>query len=95
MTRLRCTVETMNYSACELALGDHVELDERGVRLAPDQGFCVFAIAALASAMAGRPDDQTLAEWADDEPLVACPDPPENLIMRVRRLPEGEHEDGA
>nr|WP_222131914.1 TIGR04076 family protein [Pseudonocardia sp. C8] len=80
----------MNYSACAMAVGDHVDIDERGVHLPPGQSFCYFAIAAVAGAMSGRPAGESLHRWAAGEPLVACPDPPEDLIMRVRPLPEGE-----
>ncbi|MFF2653698.1 TIGR04076 family protein [Streptomyces sp. NPDC058045] len=86
--RIRCTVESMHYSACAMAVGDHVDIDARGVSLEPGRGFCLFAITAVASAMAGRDGDTTLRQWAAGEPLVACPDPPENLLMRVRLLPE-------
>lgn len=82
----------MHYSACELAEGDYFDLDERGVALPSGRGFCMFAIAAVASALAGR--DEAVSEWLAREPLVACPDPPENLIMRLRALPGKESEHG-
>lgn len=86
--RLRCTVESMNYSACELAVGDSFDLGDRGVELPEGSGFCMFAIAAVASALAGRDGSESLDAWLAREPLVACPDPPENLVLRVRALPE-------
>lgn len=94
-TRIRCTVESMTYSACAMSVGDHVDIDERGVHLPPGRGFCYFAIAAVANAMSGRPPDESLSGWAAREPVVACPDPPEDLHMRVRPLPEREDDDDA
>jgi len=70
---MRCTVTSMNYSACGLEIGDYFEVGPEGVSLPPGKHFCFYAIAAVAPMLGERE-------------LVACPDPPENLIMRVEEL---------
>ncbi|WP_040586814.1 TIGR04076 family protein [Sciscionella marina] len=92
--RIRCTVEAMNYSACGMSVGDRFDIHGGELSLPQGRGFCFYAIAAVANAMAGRENDMTLQDWASEQPLIACPDPPENLVMRMRHLPEGVDEHG-
>lgn len=82
---IRCTVESMNYSACGLRVGDSFEVDEDGLVVNAADGFCYFAIASVLPLISGRiggGDD----DWLDNRPLVACPDPPEALHMRLERV---------
>lgn len=85
---VRCTVSQMNYSACGLAIGDWFEIGPDGVRLPEDGEFCWFAIASVLPIVAGRFGDD-LETWLASEPLLACPDPPEGLLMRLERVQEG------
>lgn len=73
----------MTYSACGLEIGDWFELDGRGLKLPPEKGFCYFAIASVVPFVTGRLDQPDAREWLATEPRVACPDPPENLVMRL------------
>jgi uncharacterized repeat protein (TIGR04076 family) len=81
--RVRCTVEAMNYSACGMRVGDSFEVGPEGVSLPEGKGFCFFAIASVAPLLNGRLDTPDVDAWLASRPLVACPDPPENLIMRL------------
>ncbi len=85
MSVVRGTVESMNYSACGLRVGDSFEVHDGQLRLPPGQSFCFYALASiipLLSGHAGREDG-----WLDACPLVACPDPPEALYIRLLRMP--------
>ena len=82
---IRCTVESMNYSACGLQIGDSFEVDEDGLVVHAPEGFCYFAIASVLPLISGRVRGGGDA-WLDDRPLVACPDPPEALHMRLERV---------
>ena len=82
--RIRCTVERMNYSACGLEIGDYFEVGTDGVTLPPGKKFCYFAIAAALPILNGPIGCNDVDGWLDSGPRVACPDPPENLIMRMR-----------
>lgn len=84
-TRIRCTVESMQYSACGLQVGDSFEVGPEGLSVHAEAGFCYFAIASVVPLLKGR-CGQDVDDWLDSRPLVACPDPPEALRMRLERI---------
>ena len=81
--RVRATVESFAYSACGLEVGDWFEIGPRGVELPPGKHFCWFAINAVLPLVTGRIDRPDAREWLASRPRVACPDPPENLVLRL------------
>lgn len=86
--RARVTVESFNYSACGLVPGDSFDVSATGVTVPSGKEFCFFAVTNTVAALqphllADEPD-----AWLLSEPLLACPDTPEDLRMRVRVLPE-------
>jgi uncharacterized repeat protein (TIGR04076 family) len=83
--RIRCTVESMNYSACGMQIGDYFEVDERGLSVPDGHEFCWFAIASVVPLISGRIGGGD-PDWLRRRPLVACPDPPEGLHMRLEVL---------
>jgi uncharacterized repeat protein (TIGR04076 family) len=84
--RVRCTVESMNYSACGLEVGDYFEVGPEGVSLPEGRHFCFYAMASAAPLLCGRLESPDIAAWLAERPLIACPDPPENLIMRLEEV---------
>lgn len=90
--RVRCTVESMNYSACDMKRGDWFEVGPEGLTMPDDQPFCFFAVAAVLPLVNGRMDSGTVDEWLDSAPLMQCPDPPEALWMRLSRAPDSAEE---
>lgn len=86
--RIRCTVESMNYSACGLDVGDWFELDADGVHLPEGQGFCYFAMTNAIALARGRIGGAEAAAWLESRPRVCCPDPPEALWMTLSAAPE-------
>lgn len=82
---IRCTVESMQYSACGMSVGDSFEIDADGLRVRAERGFCYFAIASVLPMLNGR-HGTDLDAWLDSKPLLACPDPPEALHMRLERV---------
>jgi len=88
--RVRCTVEGMNYSACGLAVGDSFELSPTGVTVPAGKRFCYFAIASVIPAVLGRLDTDQPDAYLRGRPLLACPDPPENLHIRIEPIVEEE-----
>lgn len=79
MSTVRCTVESFNYSACGLEVGDHFDVVDGGVVVPEGRRFCYFAIANVVAVLGSSMD-------VTKRPLVACPDPPENLHMRLENL---------
>ena len=82
---IRCTVESMNYSASCMHVGDYFEVDERGLSIPEGRGFCWFAMASVIPLLHGR-IGPGCDDWLDGAPLVACPDPPEGVYMRLQRI---------
>lgn len=85
---LRVTVSSIEgRSVCGLKVGDYFELT-RSSHLSLPEGrhFCIYALAAVLPLLPAKqralPDD----DWLEHEPLVACPDPDERVIMRIERL---------
>jgi uncharacterized repeat protein (TIGR04076 family) len=93
--RVRCTVEVMNYSACGLRVGDYFDLTSTGVTVPAGRSFCYFAIANVVSAVGGRLDSDVPDCYLVSQPLLACPDPPEALHMRLRTMPAPDVERNA
>ncbi|MEU6539936.1 TIGR04076 family protein [Streptomyces sp. NPDC047000] len=91
--RVRCTVEAMNYSACGLEIGDWFETDSTGLTVPEGKRFCYFAVASVLPAVLGRLDAAEPDGYLRGEPLLACPDPPEGLHMRVTTVTDREPDD--
>jgi uncharacterized repeat protein (TIGR04076 family) len=83
--RIRGTVESMNYSACGLRVGDRFEVSDGKLSLPAGQSFCFYALASIVPLLSGHlgRDDA----WLASQPLVACPDPPEALYIRLEQFP--------
>ncbi|MGP2442690.1 hypothetical protein [Streptomyces sp. JW3] len=90
--RVRCTVEAMTYSACGLEIGDWFEVDATGLTVPEGQRFCYFAIASVLPAVLGRLTAPEPDDYLRGEPLLACPDPPEGLHMRVTPCLPSRHQ---
>lgn len=84
--RIRCTVESMNYSPCGLRPGDSFEIDAEGVHLPEGTGFCYFAMVNAIAVARGRIGGVDTDEWLASKPRVACPDPPEALWMTLEAV---------
>lgn len=85
--KVRCVVESMNYSACGHVAGDYFEVDADGLRIESSTGgFCFFAINSVLPLMAGRIGADDVDEWLASRPVVMCPDPPEGLRMRLEAI---------
>jgi len=83
---VRCTVESMNYSACGLKKGDYFEVGPEGLTMPDGQSFCYFAIGTALPLINGRINSATADEWIESKPLLQCPDPPEALWMRLEAV---------
>lgn len=84
--RLRCTVDSMAYSACGMDVGDYFEVGPEGVTMPDGQQFCVFAVAAAIPLLNGR-QGEPLDAWLATDPVLQCPDPPEQVRMRISPAP--------
>lgn len=65
-----------------MSVGDTFEVGQDGLRIPENTGFCFNAIASALSLLNGRFGDDR-DTWLASRPLIACPDPPEALHMRL------------
>jgi uncharacterized repeat protein (TIGR04076 family) len=89
---LRVTVvEIRGRSVCGLAVGDWFEVrDSSRLVLPPGRHFCIYALAAVLPLLPAKQRELSENDWLSSDNLVACPDPDEQLIMKIERLPPVE-----
>jgi uncharacterized repeat protein (TIGR04076 family) len=85
---LRVTVvEIRGKSVCGLKVGDYFELTESSrLRLPPGQHFCIYALSAALPLLTAKQRQLAPNDWLERDSLVACPDPDEQLIMKIERI---------
>ncbi len=85
---LRVTVvEIRGRSVCVLRVGDWFEVRESSRLILPPGGhFCIYALASILPLLPAKQRRLSENDWLESDSLVACPDPEEQLIMRIERL---------
>lgn len=85
---LRVVVERIDgRSVCGLAVGDYFEITESSrVRIPTGRHFCMFALASVLPLLAAKQRTLASGDWLAEDSLVACPDPEERLVMRIKRV---------
>ncbi|MEZ4521851.1 MAG: TIGR04076 family protein [Thermomicrobiales bacterium] len=85
---LRVTVhEIHGRSVCGLQVGDYFELTESSkVRIPDGKHFCLYALQSVLPLLPAKQRDLDRNDWLERDTLVACPDPEEQLIMRIERV---------
>jgi len=85
---LRVTVvEIRGRSVCGLSVGDWFEVrNSSQLVLPPDRHFCIYALASVLPLLAAKQRELSENDWLTSDSLVACPDPEEQLIMKIERL---------
>jgi uncharacterized repeat protein (TIGR04076 family) len=89
---LRVTVtEIRGRSVCGLRVGDWFEVRESSRLVLPeDRHFCIYALAAVLPLLPAKQRELDENDWLSTDNFVACPDPDEQLIMKIERLGEVE-----
>jgi uncharacterized repeat protein (TIGR04076 family) len=85
---LRVTVvEIRGRSVCGLAVGDWFEVRNSSQLVLPKgRHFCIYALAAVLPLLPAKQRELSENDWLSSDNLVACPDPDEQLIMKIERL---------
>lgn len=85
---LRVTVhEIKGRSVCGMQVGDYFELTESSKLRIPDgKHFCIYALSAVLPLLPAKQRQLGANDWLEKDTLVACPDPDEQLIMRIERV---------
>ena len=85
---LRVTVVSIaGRSVCGMQVGDYFELTESSkLSIPPGKHFCVFALSAVLPLLAAKQRQMADNDWLERDSLVTCPDPEEQLVMRIERI---------
>ena len=85
---LRVTVvEIRGRSVCGLAVGDWFEVSNSSQLVLPEgRHFCIYALASVLPLLPAKQRELANNDWLASDSLVACPDPEEQLIMKIERL---------
>jgi len=91
---LRVTVEEIRgRSVCGMTVGDYFELVESSkLRIPAGKHFCIYALNAILPLLPAKQRQLDANDWLETDTLVACPDPDEQLIMRIERVDRRELE---
>ena len=84
---LRVEVETIiGRSVCGMSPGDYFEVTNSAeVRIPEGKHFCMYAIASVLPLLPAKQRVLPENDWLESDSRVACPDPEEQLIMRIVR----------
>lgn len=85
---LRVTVHEINgRSVCGMQVGDFFELSESSkLRIPKGKHFCIYALSAVLPLLPAKQRQLNENDWLEKDIYVACPDPEEQLIMRIERV---------
>ncbi len=85
---LRVTVvEIRGRSVCGLSVGDYFEVTESNrLRIPAGKHFCIYALQSVLLLLPARQRELDPGDWMAQDTLVACPDPDEQLIMKIERI---------
>lgn len=85
---LRVTVvEIKGRSACGLNVGDYFEITESSrLRIPADKHFCIYALHSVLMFLPAQQRTIDPNDWMAQDVFIACPDPEEQLIMKIERI---------
>ncbi len=85
---LRVTVvEIRGRAVCGLNVGDYFEVtNSNQLRIPAGKHFCIYALQSVLLLLPARQRALDPGDWMAQDTLVACPDPDEQLIMKIERI---------
>jgi uncharacterized repeat protein (TIGR04076 family) len=85
---LRVTVvEIRGRSVCGLKVGDFFEVRKSSQVVIPEgKHFCLYALASVLPLLPAKQRALDPTDWLASDSLVACPDPDEQLIMKIEPI---------
>jgi uncharacterized repeat protein (TIGR04076 family) len=84
-------VEIRGRPVCGLSVGDWFEVRNSSRLVLPEgRHFCIYALASVLPLIAAKQRELSENDWLSTDSLVACPDPDEQLIMKIERLAKVE-----
>ena len=86
--RVRVVVDRADNPRCHIAVGDYFEVDGAELTIPSGKPFCPYAMAAVFPVLGLRQGDLPVDDWLVRKPWICCPDPAENVVMRLDRIEE-------
>lgn len=85
---IRVTVEEIRgESVCSMAVGDYFEITESSkLRIPEGKHFCMYALNSVIPIIAAKQRDLNENDWLEKDSHIICPDPEEQLIMKIERI---------
>lgn len=85
---IRVVVEEIRgRSVCGMKVGDYFDVtDSAHVKIPEGRHFCLYAMQAVFPLIPAKQRQLPAQDWLETESLIACPDPEEQVIMRIERL---------
>lgn len=85
---LRVTVvEIRGRSVCGLKIGDYFEVRNSSQVVIPEgKHFCLYALSSVLPLLPAKQRALDPNDWLASDSLVACPDPEEQLIMKIEPI---------
>jgi len=85
---LRVTVvEIRGRSVCGLKVGDSFEVrNSSQLVIPPGKHFCLYALSSVLPLLPAKQRALDPNDWLASDSLVACPDPEEQLIMKIEPI---------
>lgn len=85
---LRVTVdEIRGRSVCGLNVGDYFEITESNrLKIPADKHFCIYAVNSVIPFIAAKQRELSENDWLAQDSHIVCPDPEEQLIMKIERI---------
>lgn len=83
---VRVCVEEGSSARCGLATGDAFEVSGPVLRIPSGRPFCLQAMLAAAPLLTSRMDPHPAEHWMERKPYVCCPDPDDDVLLRLDRV---------
>ena len=78
-------VGNQNKMVCSHRVGDHFFVQGENISFPEQQGFSLYAMAALLPLLPAKQRQTDLNDWMSTDELIACPDPNCGARFRITR----------
>jgi len=87
---IRVIVDRADRPRCGIKVGDYFEVHDTALTIPDGKKFCPYALAAVFPVLPLRQIELPANDWLERKPWICCPDPIENVVMRLDRIDSGE-----
>lgn len=83
---IRVIVDHADRPRCGIKVGDYFEVHDSALTIPDGKKFCPYAMAAVFPVLPLRQIELPANDWLERKPWICCPDPVENVVMRLDRI---------